>query len=210
MWERHLASSLTWKVNRDDKSTRPKRYIAPSWSWASVNGEVRNVGSIHCADGRGVLIDILAAHVDYNTSNIFGRVKGGSLCVRGNLAKMAVNSSRIFPTMFAESPVVKNISVYPDVTYLENQWLEWDHNNLYCLPVENSRQVFKEECIEGILLEPTENAGEFRRWGYFCALSKVVGVIWEGCKAFDRKAHETGLEYCDDGKGCYKYTLTII
>jgi hypothetical protein len=112
---------------------------------------------------------------------------------------MAVNSSSSYAI------------VYPDVNYSENQWLERDHSNLYCLLIKDYRGVYVEECVEGLLLELTENVGEFRRWGKFCAFSaKKVGVLREGCKVFDSKADETGLEYCDDGKGGYKYTLTII
>jgi hypothetical protein len=68
-------------VEKSVKSTRPKRYIALSWSWASVNGDIYKLGNILYADGREVLIDILDAYVDYETSNIFGQVKGGSLCL---------------------------------------------------------------------------------------------------------------------------------
>jgi hypothetical protein len=82
---------------------------------------------------------------------------------------------------------------------------------LYCLPIKDSQDIEGKECIEGLLLEPTEKTGEFRRWGKFYAFpAKEVGVLREGCKVFDSKADETGLEYCDDGKGGYKYTLTII
>lgn len=40
LWERGLESQLAWSVVEPETSHRPAEHVAPSWSWASVVGEV--------------------------------------------------------------------------------------------------------------------------------------------------------------------------
>lgn len=40
LWERGLESQLGWNVINPQTSHRPTEHVAPSWSWASVKGEV--------------------------------------------------------------------------------------------------------------------------------------------------------------------------
>ncbi|KAF3761473.1 HET-domain-containing protein, partial [Cryphonectria parasitica EP155] len=44
MWRRHLAVEILWLASRDRSgaqvAVRPPQYRAPSWSWASIDGEV--------------------------------------------------------------------------------------------------------------------------------------------------------------------------
>ena len=44
LWAEHLPSQLLWEVDRDDRSsrkpTRAAKWVAPSWSWASIEGPI--------------------------------------------------------------------------------------------------------------------------------------------------------------------------
>ncbi len=40
LWARNIEGQLAWKVVLPSISHRPSEYVAPSWSWASVVGEV--------------------------------------------------------------------------------------------------------------------------------------------------------------------------
>jgi hypothetical protein len=42
MWHIELEQNLLWTVGRNFR--RPKEYRAPSWSWASVDGEIITTG----------------------------------------------------------------------------------------------------------------------------------------------------------------------
>jgi hypothetical protein len=40
LWSRDFESQLTWSASYFSVGSRPQTYVAPSWSWASYNGEV--------------------------------------------------------------------------------------------------------------------------------------------------------------------------
>ena len=83
MWREHLERTLMWRVC-DTTASRPKVYVAPSWSWASLDGNVR-------APPRGA--DKYAIHVEdvvleHATEDVTGAVASGWLDVRGCLKPM--------------------------------------------------------------------------------------------------------------------------
>ncbi|KAI1409327.1 heterokaryon incompatibility protein-domain-containing protein [Hypoxylon sp. FL1857] len=94
MWRRHLGCQLLWDVRGIQwlvQRSRPRVFVAPSWSWASVVGVVQNACSVRFADDRGIIIEILDAQINLaNPKNHFGQVIGGFLRVRGSLAKSRV------------------------------------------------------------------------------------------------------------------------
>lgn len=95
MWRKHLAYQLLWKVRGIQwviGHSRPEAYIAPSWSWASINGRIENACNIWFPDNREILIEILDVKVEAaRTENPFGQVKSGFLRIRGSLAKTGVH-----------------------------------------------------------------------------------------------------------------------
>lgn len=76
IWEKSLPHSLLWEV--ENIRPRPVEYRAPSWSWASVDGEVQYRWGGLKVDGDFKIISAQTRKVD---SNEFGAVTAGMLVV---------------------------------------------------------------------------------------------------------------------------------
>ncbi|TRX91210.1 hypothetical protein FHL15_007815 [Xylaria flabelliformis] len=119
LWRDHLANQLAWFVgetllaatangSRSDSQTgltrrrsKPKEYLAPSWSWASVMDPVRYLW-YDGGDGEP-LFELQDAHISLASENPYGRVQEGCyIRIRGRLLKTSWKSgdrtdgSRIF------------------------------------------------------------------------------------------------------------------
>lgn len=86
LWKRNLLHQLAWYVAWEGKLmgriSRPEIYLAPSWSWACLNGPV---AALH-----DMTTDPVASIVDYGITladnNEFGRVTDGYVRIRGRLS----------------------------------------------------------------------------------------------------------------------------
>lgn len=65
---------------------RPVNYRAPSFSWASVDGNI----TPGLPSDNGILLEIEAVHLDYVTSDITGAIKGGYLQLRVRLKQLRI------------------------------------------------------------------------------------------------------------------------
>jgi hypothetical protein len=87
VWEHNLLPQLMWDVGEGgaDGSLAETPFVAPSWSWASVNVPIsRNLrGKINYKPSAAV--EIRNIDVQLVTDDNFGQVKGGSLCLVGRL-----------------------------------------------------------------------------------------------------------------------------
>lgn len=98
MWDIGLPFQMAW-INVEGKTT-PKRkaageegYMAPSWSWASIEGPVQP-RFMFPKPGLIALADILAAEVVLQTEFKYGPVKAGWIRVRGRLNHVKAIGSR--------------------------------------------------------------------------------------------------------------------
>lgn len=84
-------------------------YIAPSWSWASVEGQVE----IRMVDARHVRYQAVSTvvdhHLEYHTSDVTGQVKFGWIKISGPLQEVRLDrpsaDSKISLTSQGTSPV---------------------------------------------------------------------------------------------------------
>lgn len=94
MWRQHLAYQLLWEVRGVQwlvRHGRPKEYIAPSWSWASVVGSVENACDVRFANDQEIILEVLDVQVKLvNAANPFGQVRSGFISAKGSLAKGTV------------------------------------------------------------------------------------------------------------------------
>ena len=90
LWRRYLERELLWSVCKRsrDSAKRPKVYRAPSWSWASVDGEV-TPGYLDVGAG-DILVNVVDVQLDYVTDDKTGLVRGGWLRLRGALKHLAL------------------------------------------------------------------------------------------------------------------------
>lgn len=89
MWKRTLERNLLWFKSRNGTSrVQPQVdagiYRAPSWSWASVDGQIEP-GRISGTRRRDVLIKAEDMKLDYVTDDKMGMIQGGWLRLRGTL-----------------------------------------------------------------------------------------------------------------------------
>jgi hypothetical protein len=103
LWKEELRENLAWSVptltdmSSPYRTTRPSTFRAPSWSWASVDGEIRTIGHYRFIKERRskpgmqsryyhLLCEIVDCWAKPLTSqNPFGEVCSGSLILRGHL-----------------------------------------------------------------------------------------------------------------------------
>jgi len=83
LWQRYLPSQLLWTY--EAPGTRPTKYRAPSWSWASIDAPTNRAlkpGRTHEQD---LLAGILSVSVESPTGDTTGQVTSGYIRVRGIL-----------------------------------------------------------------------------------------------------------------------------
>ncbi|KAE9581179.1 hypothetical protein CGMCC3_g2731 [Colletotrichum fructicola] len=86
IWLDDITSGLLWYVNVPESARYPDTYRAPSWSWAAVEGSPVTFLSTHFFGRRPGEVDEIEYvdhNVDLDSADPFGRVKAGSLTLRG-------------------------------------------------------------------------------------------------------------------------------
>ncbi|KAL3298818.1 HET-domain-containing protein [Colletotrichum asianum] len=86
IWLDDIASGLLWYVNVPESARCPDTYRAPSWSWAAIEGSPVTFLSTHFFGRRPGEVDEIEYvdhNIDLDSADPFGRVKAGSLTLRG-------------------------------------------------------------------------------------------------------------------------------
>ncbi|KAM0226642.1 hypothetical protein ACHAP5_012371, partial [Fusarium lateritium] len=107
IWLSHLPGALLWRSAQPHKQAQqPREYLAPTWSWASL------IGQIDWFDHSMTMIDPKVVIVDGTTAPMYpgapyGQVLSGSLVIRGYLQKAVLaeelTSSETFLTVQPEN-----------------------------------------------------------------------------------------------------------
>jgi len=196
----------------DDISTKVAS-LGTSTRSSMINSLVMDASNTLAPDGRDILVEIKSVEVELEGANILGQVKAGSICLEGKLFQMRFDQEGNPHTdeIWAECFVDVILVYYLDDRIVNSELIPRKHNKLHCLPIEDSSDHYRHAALESLLLEETGALVQFQRFGTFHAMIKDVGdVIQAGLQCFDAGAEVSGLEYSDDGKGGYKYTITII
>ncbi|KAG9229381.1 hypothetical protein BJ875DRAFT_200309 [Amylocarpus encephaloides] len=105
IWSSNIVRGLLWWVNKDrnlvgKSSIRALPYRAPSWSWASVDGPIRQ----RCSEFSCVLVKVGETRVISTTTDQFGEVDRAYIDVRGIL--FAVPDARAIFEEFQKAPTL--------------------------------------------------------------------------------------------------------
>lgn len=93
IWRDTLIHGLLWSKGRNAYNHRPAEYRAPSWSWASVEGDVTQLSKAFLDDN--TLAKVLMCEVTLEDAALpFGRVTGGTLVLRAALLRCALGAGR--------------------------------------------------------------------------------------------------------------------
>jgi len=100
-WRYQLERSLFW--NASDKACRPKTYRAPSWSWASMEGELWWDFRDTREEYHEAPIRIIDTRTAVQGQNAFGRVTDGCLCIRASVIRAIWDATELRWTFTGKS-----------------------------------------------------------------------------------------------------------
>ncbi|KAI0408850.1 heterokaryon incompatibility protein-domain-containing protein [Xylaria palmicola] len=164
MWRFGLEYQLLWHVSHGAKRPRKKSLLAPSWSWASVDGAMKSklVKSFQVPGTREPWtirddFEIIDCTTNLTTSDIYGEVDGGALKVRcAPLERIRTFAGR--KHLKSSNLKFSNLR-YGDV-YFDSS--DSHSRNLRMVPV-----LFKNDKTWGLIVEGTKTKRIYRRVGVY-------------------------------------------
>ncbi|ATZ50273.1 hypothetical protein BCIN_05g06400 [Botrytis cinerea B05.10] len=222
VWENHLLSGILWNAGYNPSKTskfslappETQEFIAPSWSWASFNAEIDfPPPRTHRSEGIEQFLQILETHVDLAIDNPFGKVCGGYIKLKGEIASATCYqpkisgsqlSSQDFEILFGrdgrELESLSSTLAYYDF----EDMTEIDHKEVYLLPVCRLPSWYDTWEVRALILFPTNRARwEFRRCGVFIySTDEAHEDLMSECTSFSRGEKYESSEFGrqDDGK----------
>jgi hypothetical protein len=185
LWRSGIPYSLMWTADgdTDDKVVRPRKYRAPSWSWASLDGNITFPDIFKNAVAK--VIDVAIS----TERDVFGPVIDGSLILKGHLFKLPQDllearflcKTKDVSLPFHQGPA--GFRLWWD-RYQEDIDQQTDTQNPFCLPItaqslsQNPHSIIRDpglqgmkrqqQVFRGLLLEPLPKIkGRFHRVGDF-------------------------------------------
>lgn len=180
LWRSDLINQLAWYVE-NWSGVKPQAYRAPSWSWASVDGQILYENWV-LFDSWSPLVSILHAQVTTVDGNKPGQVSHGLLRLRGTLFK---------PEALAKNRMEGSISPGKTMmTYIDleiSSCMQLPADGVFCLPLIRSRGTL--HGLRGLLLRACDDGvdrGRFERVGYF--------IDWDPDLSFFRAQPQETIE----------------
>jgi len=162
LWGVHLHRQLLWAIR--DPVEAPKEARAPSWSWASVHGQVWPVVGID-----DVVQQRLATVLDFSvTGNMLGYV--GCLSMQGRLIPCSLSYDPTARTNERCNPTVRGLE---KAAFVQMDTISPPGNgkpcSFFCLPTVIFFDATEPSTPEvaGLVLQSTGEKGTFRRFGAF-------------------------------------------
>lgn len=172
LWEASLVLQLAWW---SDKTVIPSMgYRAPSWSWASIDGEVHLTGP-EISDSVDPLVETLEVVIDLVGEDEFGQVQGGHLTLLGQTIDLEVldydEESELHNVTFNGKPTFATI-----FENSANMRTEISTNQICCVPLYlrlRGEMLF----LRGLILECVDvTKNEYRRVGLLMVHSRLIPV----------------------------------
>ena len=167
LWLRVLPTQLLWHVDDCKQANglparKPTSYRAPSWSWASVDGEV----STSDINRDGILITVINTHVKPLTDDETGQIEDGYIVLQGKL----------FPAGLYRCATVDELRLRINTKELGVGCLVYPDTEpdditaiFCCLPI-REYMYNQKPWVWGLILEAGElSRGFYRRFGVFAA-----------------------------------------
>lgn len=209
MWERDLAMDIQWSCPRDQNTIdgqfirRPRAevYVAPSWSWASVNASVEDF--IHVWEdegekgGEGIKdslgFEVISCEVELADPDfVYGAVKSGILVVKGRIRSFIwrphkdgdddlhkVFESDGFLALAEDTGIPEFTEMkYGEATVDALDPEVQDGVEVICLATRLIENVPGRDDVEGLMLLPV-NEEQYRRIGFFKVHSPT---LFEDCE----------------------------
>ncbi|RDW64597.1 hypothetical protein BP6252_10248 [Coleophoma cylindrospora] len=207
LWRSYIPPGLLWRrlVTTDDDVLhhRPVVYRAPSWSWASVDGEIeydwpeRMDGSLECTRlghkesiARVVEVEVIEAGIRLaKADRPFGAVTGGFIEVSG---MVRVIEGLLQPVYHEEKGNLLRLDIEGDLKRLQDVdcWPDTTEvlpKKLWLLALTGAAEDVGDDCvstftifvIRGLILVPDRESG-FRRVGFYESKTAYYEVLISG------------------------------
>ncbi|KAM0421209.1 hypothetical protein ACHAPT_010929 [Fusarium lateritium] len=186
LWRPNLISGLLWHTSGQDAQRDGGMWIAPSWSWASVQSQVRWEHSVHEneATAQVVSVDVKVA----NKSLPFGPIRSGRIILKGHLSQITRHFPGYPTIIFSHGPAAEHeVVLRTDIHKKESMAA---HLTLWLLELTSQVEVRQpsgqEQRRRGLVLKSTGNGNEFERAGMFSEgipfNGEGSGVLAADCK----------------------------
>lgn len=213
MWKKHLQQQMTWIVEDPPVSSDlvipllsgDAGYRAPSWSWASLDSEIR-LPHHYAVEDQISLIEILETVVKNPTSDLTGQVTDGYISLSGMLIPCKYNGKRILGKLEVGTGPSK---VFAEVRFDVQPQVSVD--GLFCIPFYHS--IWPEvdgrpgePGIEGLVVHKVvrggaENHRAYQRLGSFTMLGAaacaIAGVQLDGQSTCESRGPHTVIDRKD-------------
>ena len=207
LWQQWLPSQLLWRY--DSPGTRPLKYRAPSWSWASVNPQTDRGLIAGRSYIMGILAKVVEVKIESSDQDATGQITGGHLRLRGPLCtsqflpRKETDISRHSRMSVRMGGLERSGVVYEDVRG-ELQALDepigGHQYHLFVIEIELSNP----NRLVGLVLQPTRmHNGQFRR----CGLAHIS--LTEAESTVPDIEQEPWLQY-EESHGENIYTVAVI
>lgn len=120
MWRKNLVYQLSWFSN--GHTVRPSVYRAPSWSWASIDGEI----PCRWDPDDTPAAEIVDFHIEYATQDDTGQILSGWLDLKGSLWSIQLERYTRIGKGWAAILQDDDGETYSFATYLDDASLEED------------------------------------------------------------------------------------
>ena len=204
LWSKNFEAQLLWYIIPSGSDIpmaashrRPTTYVAPSWSWLSVDGPI----SLELRGIPHIFLEIIDIHTELSNNNPFGTIKNAWIHARGWLSAGTWVETQ---TQQGLLRLIRGHSCFATGSVTMDTAVE--SADVFCLPVGSDgwEEGGDEGLVFGLLLAQTgDKAHEYRRIGIF-SLDKYEFGSEGGRWLFERK--------CKDGKWRTrpKTTFTIV
>jgi len=162
LWEHELVHQLLW--HRYGEARRTAIYQAPTWSWASIIGQV-NFGFVQLSKEKCIAVQHI--EVTNRDGNEMGQVITGYLRLKGALipSSIMIDKDRLPATETHLYIEVRGFTYYfvPDTS--EELDEKFTNERCFCAPCDYE-EGFSSWMI-GLVLKPSGKKGEYQRVGMF-------------------------------------------
>lgn len=215
LWRPQLPQALLWRA---DRGKRPAKYRAPTWTWASIEGDI-----MYPENAQGVketCLEIIDTELKYKADS-FGQVETAKLKVRGFMARGLLPRTKDYWGQVSCEIQCKQSSLELEMAYFDEDFPRLsdpsagagmvEHLQIYLLPV-----IDVVDRVEGLILVSNIKKGEFRRIGAF-EVSRYDQANWDQFRAVmkgdpdmnnyeERLDHTNGYWFASD----YTYTINLV
>jgi hypothetical protein len=204
LWKTDLELQLVW-YRWGESYEQPEGYRAPSWSWASGDGEAGI--PIWFRSPEKCFLSIEDVSVTLSTDDPFGHVNYGYIRVKCQTPACgtARKGSRGFQVTLSGFTII-NSKIFPDSS---PHCLD---GHLSYMPglIINIDDICDQGSLWGLVLEAT-GQGKFRRVGAFVVKKHGISTFWSKVKeSLCTQEHGFGEPVGVDGEGNSLYIITII